>query len=136
MQCNFQITQSVEFDGAFGNLDVHNAYDLVSLDLSEEGSVFRMGFVANQFRLAGKPDEFEVVFTGVTLLERKGFPEDLSTFHTDEIGFMAADDRDYRWALDDGRPGPEKHFVLQGDTMGKEGRLRISAAVASLETAR
>ena len=133
MQCNFRITQLVEFDGPFGNLDVHNAYDLVACDVGSEGSSLQLGFVANEFVLRGKPDRFQVTFTDATLIELTGLPENLPEFHVDEVGFKSAEDRNYQWSLNDGEPGPTKHFVITGDSMGEAGLIRVCAATAWLE---
>src|SRR3954464_9913328 len=115
MQCNFHITQQVELNGPLGILDVHNAYDLSKCEVSDAGRSFCLAFHGNEHRLKGRPEEFEVHFAGVTLLEMSGLPDDLSSLVIEEVGFMPAHDRDYQWSLEDGEPGPDKHLVFRGE---------------------
>ena len=132
MRCNFQITQWVEFNGAFGILDVHNACDLTSFDLSPDGHDLRMAFEGNQYRLKDRPQKFEVLFRGVTLLEVAGLPEHLPDLAIHEIGFKAVDDRNYEGMLDDGVPGDRKHLVFKGDVVSEDASIRVSAETATV----
>ena len=131
MQCNFQITQLVEFDGEFGNLDVHNAYDLDRLVLEPENRRVSFNFVANQWATAGRPGSFHLCIEGVTLVELAATPQDLSEFVIHEIGFMEADDREYQYALIDmGEPGDSKHLVFKTEA----GIIRIDGQRADVLT--
>lgn len=132
LRCNFQVTQCVEFDGAFGSLDVHNAYDLTAFDRSPDGSGLRIAFVGNEYLLKGRPKQFEVLFQGVTLLEVTGLPMNLPDLCIDEIGFKSPDDREYEWALDDGVPGDQKHLVFKGDVVGEGALIRVSAETGTV----
>lgn len=138
MQCNFRITQSVEFDGPFGNLDVHNAYDLMSCKVSDDGRVLCLAFRGNEYRLEGRPEEFEVRFGGVQLLEMNGVAGNLSHIVIDEVGFISEGERDYRWALDDGEPGPNKHLIIKAEASDPAGAvgdpvlIRVSATTAEV----
>lgn len=114
MQCNFRITQRVEFDGSFGKLDIHNAYDLAKWEVSESAHAITMAFRANEYRLKGRPEAFEVRFTGVNVLEIDGLTGAPSSIVVEEMGFMSPLYRDYQWTLSDGEPGPDKHLVLKG----------------------
>jgi hypothetical protein len=132
MRCNFRITQYVEFNGAFGILDVHNAYGLSAFDLSPDQSDLRMAFEGNQYLLKGRPQRFELVFHGASLVEVSGLPKQLSDLAIHEIGFMNPDDRDYQWMLDDGVPGEGKHMVFKGDVEGEDTTIRVAAEAATV----
>ncbi|PVM85019.1 hypothetical protein DDF62_21030 [Caulobacter radicis] len=124
MKCNFEITQGVEFTGAFGCLDVHNAYELTAAEAEGQRVVLR--FAANQHRFPGRPLAFEVVFEGASLFETD-LPADLSGLCIEEIGFLAPDDRDYGPILDRGRAGDGDHLAFKWQIEALEGVVRIAA---------
>ncbi|MBC6981357.1 hypothetical protein [Caulobacter sp. 17J80-11] len=114
MHCNFRIAQHVELNGAFGALDVHGVYRLDRCEADDATGALRLAFRAAYVLRKGRPQTFRIDFSGLDLLEMHAVPAELPTLEIEEAGFMAPDDRDYRWLLHDGEPGPGKHLVLKG----------------------
>jgi len=129
LRCNFEITQGVELTGAFGCLDVHNAYALTVAEAEGQRVVLR--FAANQYRTSGRPMAFDVVFDGASLFETD-LPSDLSNLCIEEIGFLVPDDRDYGLILDRGRAGDGDHLAFKWQIEALEGVVRIAAEAAEV----
>ncbi|NEX94237.1 hypothetical protein [Caulobacter sp. 17J65-9] len=114
MHCNFRIAKHVELNGAFGALDVHDVYRLDRSEADDAAGTLRLSFRAAYVLRRGRPQTFRIDLFGLDLLEMHAVPAELAELEIVEAGFMAADDRDYRWLLHDGEPGPGKHLVFKG----------------------
>ncbi len=122
LRCNFEITQGVEFSGAFGCLDVHNAYELTAAEVEGQRLVLR--FAANQYRIPGRPLAFEVVFEGVS---HHILPADLADLFIDEIGFLGASEGDDESLSHRGKPADGELLAFRWGIEAVEGMARIAA---------
>jgi hypothetical protein len=133
MERNFRIASGVELVGEFGRFDLHNDYDLDGWEVGEDGRIFRMVFRGNEHRHKGRPAQFKLDFTDVSVLELTVRPEALSDFVIEEVGFKEPDDRDYSLWSDDYGFEAATHLVFHSE----DAAIRVCAksAVVSCRTA-
>lgn len=133
MRCNFTVGDFILLRGDLGEIDIHNAYDLTSYELSSDGRVFRMIFAGNKYPLQTEPKGFEIRFTEVDFLEITDAPADLTDFCVHEVVFMDAAERGYDYLPLGETPEPGQHIVFIGETgKGMRATIRVHAAAAEL----
>ena len=115
----------MEFNGSFGVLDVHNAYDLTTILHDPIARTLILAFEANRYILPNKPKSFELSITDITSFEYNVTPETPYDFHVEDITFREPSDRDYEVVFDDifyDKPGEGKEMVL---TLGGSSFMRL-----------